>query len=881
MTPYALKVEGRVEPLEIDRLRPRFSWRLSHAGVASAVARIRVQRAADGVEVWAHGLEPFAIDATYAGPPLDSRTAYRWRVECGGQAAQEASFETGLMPGTTTEAAWIGRNPSPWLTEEGNAVDDRPVSALNRSWRTIYSPPPLQLRRSFTLEDAPTEARILLSAHGVYRAYLNGRRIGTDELTPGWTSYQQRIQYQRYDVTALVRRGPNVLTAEVADGWWSGYVGYDTRGQAMQYGRATALLAELKVATLSGNTITICTDDQWRERPGGRLSADLLMGEDHDASLDTRGWRSVLYSDTAWRPAVIHSRQTAALVGQVAEPIRIVDEIRAETVTNEDGRAVIDFGRNVTGRVRLRLRGVHVGDQIEVRHGETLDRGSVYVDNLRTAEATDRYLLADYGDCALEPSFTFHGFRYAEVTGLRQPLHEQDAIAVVLSSALEQVGTVETSSELVNTLVSNIFRSQVSNFVGLPTDCPQRDERLGWTADIQVFAPTAAYNQDVNAFLRSWLLDLQVEQAADGTVPDVAPVPPLSDAFDQGAPGWGDAAVLVPWHRYRVYGDLAQLRSDLPSMRRWVDQIRRINGGGLWVHGVGHHFGDWLSVNGPTPKQILAAAYQIRSADLVAQACRAVSKHDSAAEYDEYAATLRRLFAQQHLSESGDLTSPTQTGRALALMWELVPPAAVPRLAAGLIADVEGNGRRLTTGFHGVAVLLPALTKVGRSDLAYDLLLQRAFPSWGYSIDHGATSIWERWDGWTEAGGFQAATMNSFNHYSLGSVGAWIYESMCGISDASEGTWTRIRVAPQITDRLESAQGSYESPRGRVAVGWRRDHETIEVRIEIPPGSRAEVDIPPFREILPPGIHTLRTLEENYAASDVESRTTSRGSSTI
>ena len=854
MTPYDLRTDARHTPREIDHPRPRFAWRLrSEEGAECAAYEVAVAAVPQPAHPqgfrWSSGLiHSDEVEHHYDGPALHPRASYTWSVttidDTGAGGSSSSSFDTALMGDSWSHfgSAWISRESAPRFDDEGELLDQRGAGRIERSWQTMYSAPPLQLRRAFEVESPVVRARLYITARGIYRAFLNGVHAGDEELAPGWTRYESRLEYQAYDVTDAVREGTNVLSAQVADGWWSGYLGYNSRSHADQYGHRPELICALELQHADGTTSVVASDGLWRERPGSIEMADLLMGEYHDPSSGTPGWRQPEYDASSWRPVAITGTDTTMLRAQSAPPVRVVGELPPVSLdVTPSGTTIVDFGQNLVGRVRLRLAGQPAGSIVELLHGEMLEGRSVYRANLRTAEARD-VIVAGGTDEVFEPCFTVHGFRYVEIVGLDSPLRPDDIIAVVLSSDLPRAGSFTTSSDLVNQLYSNIVWGQRGNFVAVPTDCPQRDERLGWTADTQIFAPTAAFNSDVQAFLGRWLDDLADSQGADGVVPDVVPTPPTSHNFDVAAPGWGDAAVIVPWQLYRVYGDTALLARHYPGMKAWVEWVASQNPHGLWVNAVGNNYGDWLSVDASTPKPLVAAAYRIRSTDLLARAAEALGMGADAAHYTAEGRRLRGLFESTFLEAGARLRGHTQTAYLFALAWRLVGDEHREALAAHLVGDLEARGVRLTTGFLGVSLLCPTLVEVGRPDLAYELLFQEEFPSWGYSIRQGATTIWERWDGWTEEAGFQTVEMNSFNHYSLGSVGEWLYRQVAGLDQAERSVGFRsLRIAPLLTERLDRVEASYESVRGLIEVAWSRVGDEFRVSLALPPGTRADV----------------------------------------
>jgi len=859
-----LRTDGRTTPLEVDSDHPRLSWTLDTLA-PDALIDVSLIEARSGTTVWAtRGLSADTTTVYYDGPPLPARTAYDWHVVThdgdGAPTTYSTSFRTG-MRGTWT-AEWISRPRAPRFTSTGDELASPPLTELPRSWATMYNAPPLQLRRSIDLAAAPREATLYITSRGVYRATINGIRIGQDELTPGWTDYRQVIEYQAYDVTETLAAGANALAVEVADGWWSGYLGYNTRSHADQYGDRPELLAELHLTFADGSRRVIRTDGEWRENPGSRRVSDLLMGEYIDTAADTIGWMQSGYDDSGWQAVDVIERDDTTLRGQLADPVRIHTTLSPLTVTPlADGAAIVDIGQNISGRLRLRIRHAQRGDIIEIRHGERLTgEGQLYTANLRSAEARDIYVASGDAEEVFEPAFTFHGFQYAEIRGLRRPPEPSDVEAVVLSSITQRAGSLTTSHPLINRIAQNAWWSQVGNFLAVPTDCPQRDERLGWSADTQIFAPTALLSADVDAFLRRWVLELNAAQQPDGCVPDVAPVPPSSRNFDTGAPGWGDAAVLVPWSIYTASGDITFLRQQLPHMRAWVDYVRSANDGGLWTSRLGNNYGDWLSVDADTPRRVVAAAYQIRSVDTLVRALRHAGRAGEADDYEQYARHLRELFERELVDDEGRVLGDTQTGYCFALAWDLVHERRRPALAAHLARDVSSRGARLTTGFLGVALLCPTLARIGRGDLAVDLLLQEEYPSWGYSIRHGATTTWERWDGWTERTGFQTETMNSFNHYSFGSIVQWLYEGLAGITQNQDSVGYRsITISPLLDPRVEQLRAVVHSPRGEISVAW----DLVEGWLEavVPPTVEATIDLAGEVARLRPGV-TRRSLAQ-------------------
>ncbi|RAO32627.1 Alpha-L-rhamnosidase [Micromonospora noduli] len=839
MTPYGLTTEQLTEPLGLGETRPRLSWKLrsDRRGAAQTAFRITAALCEHDLDepgrlIWDSGrrLSDDTLLVAWDGPALQSATRYHWRVETWDEfgavsGTAQTWFETGLLHRDDWTAVWIGRDPvnlplvDPPTDEERSFPD--PAGS------------PLYLRQSFDISAQPVRARLYATARGVYEPSLNGQRVGDLELAPGWTEYHRRLQYQTYDVTDQVRAGANVLAAIVADGWWSGHVGFDPSRPARHYGVTPAYLAQLVLDFADGSRQVIVTDGGWGERPGPIRAADLLMGQFVDA-------RRPSWDGDGFRPVAVLDAEPGPLVAEPDDPMRITAELPATIVDHRDDRVIVDFGQNLVGRVRLRIRGAEPGRRIVLRHAEVLADGELYVDNLRRAAATDTYVTAG-GDEVFEPQFTFHGFRYAEISGYPGELDPGDVSARVLHNDTAFTGTFTCSDPMVEQLQTNIVWGQRGNFVAVPTDCPQRDERLGWLADAQVFAPTATRNADVSAFFARWLRDVVDGQDADGAFRDVAPIMVLDR---EGAPAWGDAGVIIPWLLWRTYGDRGTLERSFDAMAAWVEHIRRHNPDLLWRHRTGNSYGDWLQVDAETPRDVLSTAYFAYSTRIVADAADVLGR----AEADEYRALhdkIRSAFIDAYVGHDGTVEGGTQTAYLLALGFDLLPQELTTAAAGHLAADVEKRGNRLTTGFVGVSLLCPVLTEHGREDLAYALLHQEEFPSWGYSIRHGATTIWERWDGWTEHGGFQSAAMNSFNHYSLGSVGDWLFGRVAGIDQAPGSVaYKELLLRPTPGGKLTWARAEQETARGLVRCGWNLDGGQLTVEVAVPPGSTAVLEIP-------------------------------------
>lgn len=854
--PVGLRCAHLDNPLGIARDRVRFGWLLAGDGLQQAY---QIQVIPNGFGLlpgaapcWDSGQTASgeSADVPYAGPPLTFGGRYAWRVRVWGTAgavsawSAPASFEVELGPSDWT-ASWIGLGP----LREGFTPPSQPgrpdpvVSALR---------PAPYLRRSFTVAGPVAAARLHVTALGLYEARLNGQRVGDAFLTPGWTDYRQRVLYQTYDVTGLLRPGENVLGAILGDGWYCGFVGFDAKRAGAHYGQAPELLAQLEITLADGTAARVVSDGRWTGRAAAIRHADLLMGERQDLRLEPPGWDGARVNGSAgtgsgpgagWRPVQCRPLDGRVLAADPGVPVRVTAEVAPVEVTRTvDGTYLIDFGQNLTGWLRIRAGGLP-GTVIGVRHAEVLaPDGRLYTDNLRTARQADEYLLPE-GTAVLEPHFTLHGFRYAEVTGYPGEPGPGDIVARVVHSDIPAAGEFGSSEPWLDQLQRNIDWGQRGNFINVPTDCPQRDERLGWLGDAQIFARTACYNRDTAAFFAKWLDDVAEAQLPSGAFPDIAPRLSFPGA---GAPAWADAGVIVPWTVWKMYGDRGVPERHFGAMTAWMDFIERGNPGYLRTRDLGHSYNDWLAPGSDdTPRELLATAYWAHDAALMAELAEATGRGGEAARYRELRAKIGSAFADAFVGADGTVASGSQTAYVLGLQMGLVPARSRTAAAGHLVDAIRAADWHLTTGFVGVGYLLPVLSSAGYTDVAYRLLGQRTFPSWRYMIDRGATTIWERWDGWSEERGFQSAWMNSFNHYSLGSVGEWLYRFVLGI-DQAPGTagFGRLLLRPHPEGPLSRAGGSYQSPRGLIRACWQRGGGRFAYEVEVPPNALASVHVP-------------------------------------
>ena len=866
-----LRVERVANPRGIDAPTPRLSWELvsQRRGVTQASYQILVASRPELLEVasadvWDSGevASDASINVVYGGPQLQSKREYFWTVvvtdDAGARATgAPASWEMGLLRPEDWQAGWIGQVPvngATWQADRtlrtGNHLQGAQYNAniLNRTAigpsQGVYSDaltaqPAPYLRKSFTVDRPVASARVYSTALGVYELRLNGQKVGNDLLAPGWTDYAQRVQYQTYDVTQQLRQGSNAIGALLGLGW---YAGHTANVGARVYGETPAFLAQLEITYTDGTTARVVTDGTWKVSVGAVRAADFLMGEHHDARLEPVGWDTPGYLDAAWAPVAVSGPVGdvgGTLVAQADPPVQALAELPAVARTSPAaGTYIFDLGQNFAGVVRLKVNGPS-GTTVQLRHGEVLNpNGTLYVANLRGAKQTDSYTLAGGGQEVWQPRFTSHGFRYVEVTGYPGVPGLDAVTGVAIGNATPDTGTFTSSDPQLNQLQSNIRWGQRSNFLSVPTDCPQRDERGGWTGDTQIFARTAAFNADVSNFYTKWLRDLNDAQRTTGSYTDIAPY--VSEAI--GSPGWGDAGVVVPWQMYLAYGDTAMIDEHWSGMTRWVEYLRT-NSTGLIRPAVG--YGDWLNHGDDTPKDLIATAYFAHSSRLVARMAEATGRTDDAAKYHELADAVRTAFQGRYVGDDGTVSGGSQTSYVLALSMDLVPEPLRQAAAARLVELVEGRDWHLSTGFLGTRDLMHVLTQTGHGEVAYRLLNQRDFPSWRYMIERGATTMWERWDGIRVDGSFQAQDMNSFNHYAYGAVGEWLYRRVAGLEiDPSKPAYHHTIIDPQPGGGLTAARATYDSAYGLVASGWRSDGERFELDVTIPANTTATLRIP-------------------------------------
>jgi len=848
--PAHLEVESTTDPIGIDALHPRLSWQLAfdERGAAQTAYQIQVAATSRGLAQgngisWDTGrvMSEQSVFVPYEGPALDTAQRCYWRVrvwdEKGNASAWSAAafWEMGLLHASEWQASFITPD---W---DEDAAKPRPVPVL---------------RKGFTLSKAVVSARLYATSLGLYEMELNGHRVGDDVLTPGWTSYNKRLQYQVYDVTAMVKKGENGIGATLGEGWYRGQIG--PKGTDY-YGSRLALIAQLRVTYADGSTETVVTDKTWKASTGPIVSSTIYDGETHDARLDKTGWSEAGYNDHGWAGVRVLEHSKDTLVAQEGPAAKRQGEVRPLAMLRApDGNTIFDMGQNMVGWLRLKVRGP-AGTTVTLRDAEVLNKdGSLYLDNLRSAKETLTYTLKGGGDEVFEPHFTYQGFRYVEVAGYPGELTLGSLTGVAVYADMAAAGSWESWDGRLNRLEQNIVWSQKGNFVVVPTDCPQRDERLGWTGDAQVFASTATENFDVDGFLSSWLRDLAADQYDGGEVPAMIPDgrhSKMPHYEGDGRSGWGDAAVIVPWTLYLNYGDKRVLAVQYDSMKSWVEWLRRKNPGSLITDLASQH-GDWLAYAAPpvearaypgatTGLDLVATAYYAHVADLLARTATVLGKSEDAGIYRTLFEQIRTAWEQEYVTTAGRVGENTQAAYTLALQFDLLPPEMREQAAQRLGADVTLHKNHLTTGFLGTPGINFMLSEYGQTDAAYALLEQETYPSWLYPITMGATTMWEHWDGIKPDGSFYDPSMNSYNHYAFGAIGDWMYRVVAGIDlDPAEPGYKHVLIQPQPGGGLGYVRATRMTGYGEIASSWAAEGDVLQVSVTVPPNTHATVKLP-------------------------------------
>jgi len=839
-----MTVYHKVNPVGIDNRQPRFSWKIIPIGknIMQTAYFLRVstdEKFSSSKIIWQSGKveSDESILHLYQGPDLKSGQRYFWQVKIWDNEGKESKWSTVAYweMGLLSKSEWKAK----WIEMEGDTLR--------------YSPSP-HFRKEFSITKSIASARIYVTSHGFYELQLNGKKVGDQVLTPGWTSYSKRLQYQVYDITDNLSKGNNAIAAVLGDGWYRGTLGWGNNWAV--YGKRLGILLQLRITYTDGSESVIVTDESWKASNEGAIRMnDIYNGETYDATKKLTGWNLPGYNDKNWQSVKTGNYNNGNLIASEGPPIKKIQEIKPVKIfRTPKGNLVVDMGQNMVGWLKLKVSG-NKGTVVTLRHAEVMDEfGEFYTTNLRAAKCQLTYILAGTGEELYEPRFTFMGFRFVEVTGFPGDLTTDNLTGVVVHSDMSVTGSYECSNPLINQLQHNIQWGQKGNFVDVPTDCPQRDERLGWTGDAQAFSRTAAYNMDVSSFFTKWLKDVATDQKPGGEIPDVIPdiLNRQGSATAQPSAGWGDVAVIVPWTMYLVYGDKHFLENQYPSMKAWVEYIRtRAGDSCIWKGGS--KYGDWLFYHPPvnnhtepdgyTEHDFIATAFYAYSTSLIAEAAKLLGKTDDAKIYSDLFNKIKKVFINEYVTGAGRVGTNSQTSYVLALKFNLLPDNLRKNAARFLADDIKSRKNHLSTGFLGTPYLCHVLSDNGYTDVAYDLLLQESYPSWLYPVKMGATTIWERWDGEKTDSTFQDPGMNSFNHYAYGAIGDWMYRVSAGIETMGPG-YRHIIIQPHPTNKLTYSKASFESPYGTIASGWERRDGKVKVKVIIPANTIATIILP-------------------------------------
>ncbi|MES2374188.1 MAG: family 78 glycoside hydrolase catalytic domain [Bacteroidota bacterium] len=832
-----LLTENRPNPVGVDAMIPRFNWQLSgnKRNLLQTAYDIQVFSSDNKkIPAWHSGKtnSSQSVFVPYMGTALESGKKYKWLVEVwdnNGKSSKSdtASFQMGLLNVNDWKAKWIG----PGYTED-----------------SVMRPSPL-FRKLINIDKKIVSATAYITAHGLYEAQINGQRISDAYFTPGWTAYHKRLQYQVYDVTNMLTKGNNAIGVTLGNGWYRGYIGFS--GQQNVYGKDIALLLQIDINYSDGTSEKIITNENWKSSTGSIRSSEIYNGEIIDAREEKKGWALPGYDDSKWSGVKLVDGSMSTLIATYNELIKKKEIFKPVKIfKTPKGEQVIDFGQNLVGWVTIKVKG-NAGDKIVVSHAEVLEKsGNFYTTNLRAAKCQDTYILKGGGEEIFEPHFTWHGFQFIRLEGYPGELKPENFTAVAMYSDMPTTGSFNSSNTLVNQLQHNIEWGQKGNFLDVPTDCPQRDERLGWTGDAQVFSRTASFNMNVHNFFSKWLKDVAADQLPNGAVPHV--VPNVLGKGSVASAGWADVANIIPWNMYLAYGDKRILEDQYNSMKAWVGYMDHASKNNLW--NTGFHFGDWLFYRpdddndgraAVTDKYLIAQCFFANSTQLVVNAAKVLGKTEDVATYGALLQKIKDAFMKEYVTANGRLVSSTQTALVLALNFDMLPESLRAQAAQRLADNVKSYGNHLTTGFLGTPYLCHVLTRFGFTDVAYTLLLQEKYPSWLYPVKMGATTIWERWDGIKPDGSFQVPSMNSYNHYSYGAIGDWMYRVMVGLDTYEDGVgYKHIKIQPHIGGGFSNASASLQTYYGKLSSSWKIEADKVLMDVEIPANTTATVFIP-------------------------------------
>ena len=822
-----------MNPVGITETHPRFTWIATSDKRNAQQAFYQIQLFKDKALVWdtKQVSSGQSVLVEYAGPALLSDTHYQWRVKIGDNEKTTsdwsawANFHTGFF----NTGDWVAK----WITTNEEIKSNQPCPIF---------------RKEFLTKKKIKTAYAYITAHGMYEANLNGAKMGDALLTPGWTSYKTRLQYQCYDVTAMLKKGVNAIGVTIGNGWYKSTIGFSNHSDF--YGKDISLFFQLNILYEDGTKEVITSDDSWKYSSGAIQYAEIYNGETIDARKEQTGWTVAGFNDKSWAGVKVEDFSLQNLISAQSEPVTQRELIQPIKIfTTPKGERVIDFGQNLVGWAVIKVKG-KPGDKITLSHAEVLDKqGNFYTDNLRAAKAQDTYILKGEGEEAFHPHFTWHGFRYLRIEGYPGEILPENFKAMVLHSSMAPTGTFSSSNTLINQLQHNIQWGQKGNFLDVPTDCPQRDERLGWTGDAQVFSRTASFNMNVHNFFTKWLKDIEADQV-EGRVPFV--VPNILGDGSVNSAGWSDVATIIPWNMYLAYGDKKILENQYNSMKAYVESIRKVAKDDLWNSGF--HFGDWLFYrpeddndgrSAVTDKYLIAQCFYAQSTQILINTANVLNKTEDVQFYTALLNNIKKAFQKEYVTPGGRLVSSTQTAYVLALHFDMLPEEVRAPAAKRLAENVVAYNNHLTTGFLGTPYLCHVLTRFGYTDVAYKLLLQEKYPSWLYPVKMGATTIWERWDGQKPDSSFQSVGMNSFNHYAYGAIGDWMYRVMAGLDTDEDGVgYKHIKIKPHIGGNIKEANATLQTYYGKVVSGWKIDNDIVRMSVDIPFNTTATICIP-------------------------------------
>lgn len=845
-----LRCEYMTDPLGIDNSNPELSWFLKSFKKDQGQAAYRILVASEAAklkknigDLWDSG-KVTCDDTTgivYSGKELSSGMECFWKVMVWGKSAKQggwsrsAKWTMGLLDSQQWKGAWIGFD-KPRVDAE--KIFNAKKQAKEKNNYLLVSP--RFLRKEFRVGKPVKRATLYASALGNYEMSINGKSVGDDFFAPGWTDYRIRVYYNTYDVTEMVKEGENAIGGILADGWYAGHVGF--KKYRDHYGKNPRLSGQLVIEHADGSETVVATDGSWKASTGPMLESDFLAGETYDAQLEVDGWDRAGFDASGWAGVDVTDKVAIKIEAYPTAGVKVFREIKPVSIgLPVKGNYVFDMGTNFAGFARLKIQAPK-GTKITLKFGERLNAdGTVYTANLRQARVIDTYICKGDGVEIWQPKFTFHGFQYVGMTGFPGLPNINTITGIEITSATPVTGSFECSDPRLNQLYHNICQTQRANFIDVPTDCPQRDERLGWTGDAQAYIRTACLNTDVQSFFRKWFVNLTDAQLEDGDFPKVAPAI-TKWIKGSGGPAWADAAIICPWAIYEVYGDKKVLEKHYDAMAKFVD-FREKSAPDHLAPKKFHCYGDWLNINAKTPKEVIYAAYTAGDAQIMAKVAAVLGKQKDVAKYNKLYEDIKLAFNKAYVGEDGIIKGDTQTAYILALWFDLVDGAMKEKAAELLVERIEQRDWHLSTGFVGTRDLMHVLTKIGRTDVAYRLLFTDTYPSWLFPVKNGATSIWERWNSWTPEKGFGNTGMNSFSHYTYGAVGQWMFENIGGIKSVKPG-YKEIVIKPYFTDKLTWAKTSYNSIHGQIKVSWKQNAKAIELNVTVPPNVKAKIFVP-------------------------------------